>query len=99
MTEEMDERRKWKRNNTAEGRKKYCSLNKGLRRETDKAREKWWEERCDELAEYDKRGRSDLLYYEVRRLTRTDKKMAVKNVAINDENRELQIEIGDVKER
>ena len=99
MMEKMDERRKWKHHNTVEGRKKYLSLNNDLRRETDKAREKWWEERCDELEEYGKRGRSDLLYYEVSRLTRTEKKMAVKIAAITDENGELQMEIGEVKKR
>ena len=40
------------------------------------------------MAEYDKRGRSDLLYYEVSRLTRTEKKVTVKTAAITDEDRE-----------
>ena len=39
MMEKMDERRKWKRNNTVEGRKKYLSVNNELRRETDKVRQ------------------------------------------------------------
>ena len=57
MIEKMDERRKWKNNNTEEGKKKYSNLNNELRGETDKAREDWWEARCDELAECDRRGR------------------------------------------
>ena len=82
MLEKMDERRKWKNNNTEEGKKKYSSLNNELRRETDKAREDWWEAKCDELAEYHKRSRSDLLYYGVKRLTRTNKSESRKNVAL-----------------
>ena len=74
MLDKMEERRKWKNKNTEEERKKYSSLNSELRRETDKAREEWWNARCDELTEYDNRGRSDLLYYEVNRITRTGKR-------------------------
>ena len=69
MIERMDDRRKWKNNNTEEEKKKYSSLNKKFWRETDKARENWWEARCEKLIEYDRRGRSDLLYNEVSRLT------------------------------
>ena len=53
----------------------------------------------DELTEYDKRGRSDLLYYEVSKLTRTGKKLAAKSAAINDENGELISELEEVKLR
>ena len=37
----MEERRKWKNVNTAEGWKRHNRLNNELRRETDRAREKW----------------------------------------------------------
>ena len=74
MIESMNERREWKSNNLEEGKNEYRRLNNELRRETDKVREEWWEVRCDELEEYDKRGRSDLLYHEVSRLTRTERK-------------------------
>ena len=94
-----EERRDWKSNYTEEGKKNYKRLHNELRRETDKAREDWWEKRCDELTEYDKRGRSDLLYYEVSKLTRTGKKLAAKSAAINDENGELISEIEEVKLR
>ena len=39
MIEKMEERRKWKRDNTEEGKKNYKRLHNELRRETDKARE------------------------------------------------------------
>jgi len=45
----MNERQKWKAVHTEEGRKKYRSINNQLRRATDKAREIWWKERCDEI--------------------------------------------------
>jgi len=99
MLEKIDERRKWKNSNTEDGKKKYRCLNNELRRETDKAREDWWEARCDELVEYDKRGRTDLLYFEVSRLTRTENKSTIRNVAVNDKNGELLTEIDEVKNR
>jgi len=99
MLEKMDERREWKKVNTEEGRKKYKSLNNELRRETDKAREDWWDARCDELIEYDRGGRSDILYSEVSKLTRTGKKSVMKNATINDKNGELMTDFEDVKTR
>ena len=77
----------------------YKSLHKELRKETDKAREDWWEARCDELIEYDKRGRSDLMYYEVSRLTETGKTSSTRSVAINDRSDELLTETEEVKMR
>src|ERR1700761_1974303 len=49
MIKKMEERRKFKRINTDEGRESYKRLNKELRRETDRAREIWWEGKCQEL--------------------------------------------------
>ena len=60
--------------NTDEGRQKYKSLNSQLRRATDKAREKWWEEQCSELEQHSKQGRMDLMYRRVAELTKQKKK-------------------------
>src|SRR5688572_18292510 len=98
MLDKMDERRKWKNIETDYGRKEYSRLNNELRRETDKVKDQWWNKKC-ELAEFDRMGRSDLLYQEVRQLTRTGKKTGTKNIAINDKNGELKTEVKDVKER
>ena len=49
MIKKMGERRKWKESGTEERRSEYWRLNNELRRETDKAREEWWEVRFDEL--------------------------------------------------
>src|SRR4029077_10913501 len=73
--------------------------NNACRRETDKAREKWWEARCKELEEHDRKGRSDLMYYEVSRLTKAGRKPASKNVAIKDGNGELRKETDEIKKR
>ena len=43
MMSKMGERRKWKNKNTEQGKKKYRQLNNELRRETERAKEKWWE--------------------------------------------------------
>ena len=99
MLDKMDERRKWKSVKTDNGSKEYKRLNNELRRETDKARNQWWNDKCDELYEYDRRGRSDLLYQEVSRLTRTTRKTGTKNIAINDKNGELKTEMSEVQER
>lgn len=48
MLVKMDERRKWKNVNTAEGRRKYRELNNELRRTTNRSRDQWWEEECRE---------------------------------------------------
>ena len=62
MLNKMDERRRWKNVNTAEGLVKYKQLHKELRNETKRAREHWWAEKCEELMDMDRKGRSDLMY-------------------------------------
>ena len=51
MISKMEERREWKRINTAAGKTRYKQLNNELRRETDKAKEEWWGRECHELEE------------------------------------------------
>ena len=71
MLDKMDERRNWKSINTEEGKAKYRKLNNELRRETDSAKRQWWNIKCKELEELDRKGRSDLdlLCASVRQLT------------------------------
>ena len=64
----MEERRKWKNVNNEEGKRMYRHLNNHLRRETDKAREKWLDAQCTEIEKYDKAGRSDLMYAKAKEL-------------------------------
>ena len=63
-----------------EGQKQYKKLNNELRRATVSAKEKWWENECKELEEMDQKGRSDLVYAKVSKLTlnkKVSKKAAV----------------------
>ena len=41
--------------NTEEGRKKYKLLNNQLRRVTDKAKDNWWRDHCEELEQLDRK--------------------------------------------
>src|SRR6476469_6353978 len=60
--EKMQESRKWKNKNKEEGKRTYRRLNNELIRETDQARERWWENECNELQKLDRRARPDLMY-------------------------------------
>jgi len=70
-------------------------LNNQLRRATDKAREKWWEEQCSELEQYVKRGRMDLTYRRVAELTKQKKKKH--NTQVKDRHGKLLTEEEEVK--
>ena len=85
MIDRMEERRRWKNVNSDEGRKKYRELNNQLRRATDKARQEWWEEQCQELEVLEKRGRFDLLYQKVTQLTKNQRKKK-KTACIKDKD-------------
>ena len=81
MTSRMDERRNWKSTNNEYGRQRYRQLNNELRREAAKAKEEWRSKKCAELEELDSKGRSDLVYAKVAKLT-WKKKMTSKNVGV-----------------
>jgi len=70
MISKMEERREWKRINTAAGKTRYKQLNNELRRETDKAKEEWWGRECHKLEELERSGRADLMYAKVKELTK-----------------------------
>lgn len=70
MIKEMEERRKWKHQKTEEAKKEYRRLNNKLRRTTKKAREKWWEEKCEELEELQAKGKYDQVYERVKKMTK-----------------------------
>ena len=62
MINKMKERRKWNNKNNEEGRKIYRQINNELRRETDKARAAYWDRVCEELEDWNAKGRIDLVY-------------------------------------
>ena len=94
----MRERRKWKNSNVPYGKKKYRQLNNELRRETERAKEKWWENECKELEELDGRGRSDLVYAKVNKLSAKNKSSA-RGTAIRDDKGELLTDPEEVRKR
>ena len=59
--------------NDEEGRKNYRRLNNELRRTTDKAREDWWRSQCEELELLDKKGRTDIMYAQIKKITEVRK--------------------------
>src|SRR5206468_13026747 len=97
MTNKMDERRSWKNKNDEYGKQRYRQLNNELRREAAKAKEEWWSKECAELEEHDSKGRSDLAYAKVAKLT-WKKKMTHKNVSVRDSARNMVNEPEEVKE-
>ncbi|KDR20787.1 hypothetical protein L798_05100 [Zootermopsis nevadensis] len=68
MFDETDERRRWKNINSEEGRQKYRRLNNELRRETDKAREDYINEVCDEIMTLQRIGRYNFMYAKAKEL-------------------------------
>jgi len=97
MLTKMDEQRRWKGVNTDEGRKQYNKMNE-LRTETDAAKEKWWDEECKELEMLEKKGRVDLVYSKVKKLTKKPNS-ANKSSGIKDSKGQLVTDADEVKNR
>ena len=62
MLEKMEERTKWKNINTEEVKGNYRKLNNELRRETNKAKEEWTEQKCEEIEELERKGMLRILW-------------------------------------
>ena len=71
-------------------------LNNELRRETDQARERWWENECNELEELDRRARPDSVYAKVEHLTRKQTTNCTSE-AIKDETGKLLTEPEEIR--
>lgn len=98
MLDKMEERRRFKNSKTEDGKKNYKRLNNELRRETEKAREIWWEKECKELEELNRQGRTDAMHRKVKELT--DKKKSHGNsTAIKDKNGEMLVDEEGVRAR
>ncbi len=70
MIRDMEERRKWKHQSTDEAKQAYKRLNNKLRKTTDKAREAWWRQQCEDIEEMQRLGRYDQVYDKVRKLSK-----------------------------
>ena len=99
MIDKMEERRKWKNDKSENSKAMYNKLNNELRRETDEACEKWWNEQCDELEELERIGRTDIMYNKVKLITRTDKKVTNSCTIIKDSRGRELTEKEDIKQR
>ena len=98
MVNKMEERRKWKNVNTETGKEKYRQLNNQLRRETEKAKENWWKEECNELEEMARTGKTEKMYNKVSRLTWTKEK-TTKSSNIKDSKGTLLTEPDEIRKR
>jgi len=68
MVSKIDERRKRKNVNTEEGRRKYRSLRNELKRATEKAKKEYLKNICQEIIEFHRTGRYDLMYMKTKEL-------------------------------
>ena len=83
----MEERRTWKNINTEEAKRNYRKLNNELRGETNKAKEEWTKQKCEEIDELERKGRYALMYRGVKSLD-YGKKNRKGMWLIEDENNE-----------
>ena len=87
MLDKLEGRRKWKNINTEEAKRIYRKVNNELRRETNKAKEEWMKQKCEEIEELERKWRYDLTYREVKSLD-YGKKSRKAILVIEDENSE-----------
>ena len=64
MLKKMEERRKYKNTNP----EKYRKLKNELRRETDKAKEQYLEQACNEIMDLQRKGRYNMMYQKAREM-------------------------------
>ena len=68
MISKMGERRKWKNVNNEEGRRNYRRLKNELKRATETAKKEYLENKCNEIIEFQRTGRYDLMYLKTKEL-------------------------------
>ncbi|PNF17035.1 hypothetical protein B7P43_G00839, partial [Cryptotermes secundus] len=83
MMSKMEERKKWKNVNNEEGRRKYRRLRNELKRATDRAKKEYLEKICNEIMEFQRTGRYDLMYMKTKELGWKENH-GIQNVGIED---------------
>jgi hypothetical protein len=83
MISKMDERRKWKNVNNEEGGKNYRRLRNELKRVTDNAKKEYLESLCDEIIEFQRTGRYDLMHMKTTELGWKENH-GIQNIGIED---------------
>jgi hypothetical protein len=83
MISKMNERRKWKNVNTEEGRKNYWRLRKEFKRAADHAKKEYLKNICNEIMEFQRTGRYDLMYMKTKELDWKETQ-GIQNISIED---------------
>ena len=83
MISKMDERRKWKNVSTEEGRKNYRRLRNELKRATDNVKKECLENICNEIMEFQRTGRYDLMHMKMKELGWKETQ-GIQNIGIED---------------
>jgi hypothetical protein len=83
MIGKMDERRRWQNVNNEEVRKNYRRLRNELKRASDNAKKEYLESICDEIIEFQKAGRYDLMYMKKKELG-WKKNHGIQNIGMED---------------
>jgi hypothetical protein len=81
MINKMDERMKWKNVSTEECKKNYQRLRNKLKRATDSAKKEHLENMCNEIMEFQRTGRYDLMYMKTKELGWKETQ-GIQNIAI-----------------
>jgi hypothetical protein len=91
----MNERRRWKNVNTKEGRKNYRRLRNELKKATDNTKKEYLENICNEIMDFQRTGRYDLMYMKTKELGWKETQ-GIQNIGIKDSQRNSIIEQSQV---
>ena len=83
MISKMDEWWKWKNVNIEEGRRNYRRLRDELKRATENAKKEYLENICEEIMEFQRTGRYDLMYMKTKELSWKETQ-GIQNIGIKD---------------
>jgi hypothetical protein len=83
MISKINKRRKWKNVNTEEGRKNYRRLRNELKRATDNAKKEYLKNICEEIMEFQRTGRYDLMHIKRKELS-CKENQGIQNIVIED---------------
>jgi hypothetical protein len=95
MISKMDERRNWKNVSTEEGEKNYWMLRNELKRTTDSAKKEYLENMCNEIMEFQRTGRYDLMYMKTKELGWKETQ-GIQNIGIEDSQGNRMVEQSQV---
>ena len=83
MSSKMGDRKKWKNVNNEEGRRNYWRLRNELKRATETAKKEYLENICNEIIEFQRTGRYDLMYMKTKELG-WNETQGIQSVGIED---------------